>query len=163
MPIIRHGGDRAATNVVCGYLICDHPLFDPRLWALPPVFVVRPPDGAAREWVQASITYAMQQTALIAENRFEAPTMVPELLLIEVLKLHLTCTPADQTGWLHALGDPVLAPALAATHASPERKWNLVRSGRQQVIQTGRQGWRLARGAFMPDPRSLDRMQHPRR
>jgi hypothetical protein len=30
----------------------------------------------------------MQQTALIAENRFEAPTMVPELLLIEVLKLH---------------------------------------------------------------------------
>jgi AraC-like DNA-binding protein len=134
MPIIRHGGDGAATNVVCGYLICDHPLFDPRLRALPPVFVVRPPDGAAREWVQASITYAMQQTALIAENRFEAPTMVPELLLIEVLKLHLTSTPADQTGWLHALGDPVLAPALAAIHASPERKWNLVSLAKQAQV-----------------------------
>jgi hypothetical protein len=60
----------------------------------------------------------MQQTALIAENRFEAPTMVPELLLIEVLKLHLASTPADQTRWLHALGDPVLAPALAAIHVS---------------------------------------------
>jgi hypothetical protein len=73
----------------------------------------------------------MQQTAPIAENRFEAPTMVPELLLIEVLKLHLTSTPADQTGWLHALGDPVLAPALAAIHASPERKWNLVSLAKQ--------------------------------
>ena len=126
MPIIRHGGEGTATNVVCGYLRCDHPLFDPRLRALPTVFVVRPPEGPARDWVHASITYAMQQTALVAKDRFEAPTMVSELLLVEVLKLHLAETPADQTGWLHALRDPVLAPALAAIHASPERKWNLL-------------------------------------
>jgi AraC-like DNA-binding protein len=50
----------------------------------------------------------------------------PELLLIEVPKLHLATTPADQTGWMRALRDPVLAPALASIHASPERKWNLV-------------------------------------
>jgi AraC-like DNA-binding protein len=134
MPVIRHGGDGAATHVVCGYLSCDHPLFDPRLRALPPVFVVRPPEGPARDWVRASITYAMQQTALVAKDRFEAPTMVPELLLVEVLKLHLAETPADQTGWLHALRDPVLAPALAAIHASPERKWNLLGLAREAGV-----------------------------
>ncbi len=103
MPVIRHGGHGAATHVVCGYLTSDHPLFDPRLRALPPVFVVRPPEGPARDWVRASISYAMQQTALVADNRFEAPTMIPELLLVEVLKLHLASTPADETGWLRAL------------------------------------------------------------
>jgi AraC-like DNA-binding protein len=126
MPVIRHGGHGAATHVVCGYLMCDHPLFDPRLRALPPVFVVRPPEGPARNWVGASINYAMQQTALVGKDRFEAPTTIPELLLVEVLKLHLAAMPGDQTGWLHALGDPVLGPALAAIHTSPERKWNLV-------------------------------------
>jgi AraC-like DNA-binding protein len=134
MPVIRHGGNGAATHVVCGYLICDHPLFDPRLRALPPVFVVRPPQGPARDWVRASITYAMQQTALVAMDRFEAPTMIPELLLVEVLKLHLAATPGDHTGWLHALRDPVLALALAAIHTSPERKWNLLSLAREASI-----------------------------
>jgi len=134
MPVIRHGGHGAATHVVCGYLICDHPLFDPRLRALPSVFVVRPPEGPARDWVRASINYAMQQTALVAEDRFEAPTMVPELLLIEVLKLHLAASPADKNGWLHALRDPVLAPALAAIHTAPERKWNLLSLAREASV-----------------------------
>ena len=134
MPVIRHGGHGAATEVVCGYLTCDHPLFDPRLQALPPVFVVRPPDGPARDWVRASISYAMQQTALVAKDRFEAPTNISELMLVEVLKLHLATTPADKTGWLRALRDPVLAPALAAIHASPEHKWNLLSLARQASV-----------------------------
>ena len=126
MPVIRHGGPGPSTHVVCGYLTCDHPLFDPRLRALPPVFVVRPPEGAARDWIRASISYAVQQTELVTDDRFEAPTRIPELLLTEVLKLHLATTPADKTGWLRAMRDPVLAPALAAMHASPESRWNLL-------------------------------------
>jgi AraC-like DNA-binding protein len=126
VPVMRHGHGGAATHVICGYLVCDDPLFDPRLRALPPVFVVRPPEGPARDWVRASIDYAMQQTTLVAADRVAAPTQIPELLLLEVLKLHLASTPADQTGWLYALRDPVLAPAVAAIHASPEHKWNLM-------------------------------------
>ncbi len=134
MPVIRHGGPGPATHVVCGYLICDHPLFDPRLRALPPVFVVRPPDGPARDWVRASISYAAYETTLVAEDRFEAPTNVPELLLIETLKLHLASTPSSESGWLLALRDPVLAPALAAIHAAPDRKWNLLDLAREAHV-----------------------------
>jgi AraC-like DNA-binding protein len=134
MPVVRHGEGGSATQVICGYLVCEDPLFDPRLRALPPVFVVQPPEGPAREWVRASITYAMQQTTLVAEDRIESPTQIPELLLREVLKLHLATAPADETGWLHALRDPVLAPALAAIHTSPEHKWNLVTLARKATV-----------------------------
>jgi AraC-like DNA-binding protein len=134
MPVIRHGQGGSPTQVICGYLACDDPLFDPRLRALPRVFVVRPPVGPARDWVSASIKYAAQQTALISADRFEAPTQIPELLLVEVLKLHLATAPAGRTGWLHALRDPVLAPALAAIHASPERKWNLLALAREATV-----------------------------
>ena len=40
-PVIRHGSGGDRTDVVCGYLAADDPLFDPALRALPPVFVVR--------------------------------------------------------------------------------------------------------------------------
>ena len=76
----------------------------------------------------------MQQTDLVAPDRFKAPTNVPELLLMKVLKLHLATMPVDQTGWLHALRDAVLAPALAAIHASPERKWNLLTLAREASV-----------------------------
>jgi AraC-like DNA-binding protein len=134
MPVIRHGEGGAETDLICGYLVSDDPLFDPRLRALPPVFVVRPPDGAARDWVRASIDYAYQQTALVGSDRVEAPTQIPELLLLEMLKLHLASAPADRTGWLSALRDPVLAPALAAIHSFPERKWNLVALAREATV-----------------------------
>jgi AraC-like DNA-binding protein len=134
MPVIRYGEGGPQTDVVCGYLTCEHPLFDPRLRALPPVFVVSPPDGAAREWVKASIAYAAQQTSLVTEASMSAPTQVPELLLVEVLRLHLATAPAETTPWLRALDDPVLAPALAAIHGAPEQKWNLLGLAREAAV-----------------------------
>lgn len=125
MPMIRYGEGGQATNVVCGYLICEDPMFDPRLRVFPPVFVVSPPAGPAREWVKASIEYAVQQTMQVGVNRFEAPPQVPELLLVEILKLHLASSPAADQGWARAIRDPILAPALAAIHGSPERKWSV--------------------------------------
>jgi AraC-like DNA-binding protein len=111
--------------VICGYLVSDDPLFDPRLRALPPVFVVRPPAGTARDFVRASIDYALQQTAQVAPDRIAAPTQIPQLLLVEVLKLHLANAPAAEHGWLRALRDPVLTPALARIHGDPARKWTV--------------------------------------
>jgi AraC-like DNA-binding protein len=52
-------------------------------------------------------------------------TRLPELVVIEVLKAHLAQAPAADDGWLAALRDPVLAPALAALHAAPDRRWTV--------------------------------------
>jgi AraC-like DNA-binding protein len=125
MPVIHHGAGGPETHVVCGYLTSDDPLFDPRLRALPPVFVVHPPSGSARQFVRASVDYALQQTSQVDVDRFAAPTEIPQLLLREVLKIHLAGAPAAERGWLNALRDPVLAPALAAMHGTPSRKWSV--------------------------------------
>ena len=126
MPLVRYGdgdGDDTLT-MVCGYLTSDVPLFDRRLGVFPPAFVVTPA-GPARPWVQASIEYALQQTTQIEVDRFEVPVHVPELLLTEVLRLHLAGAPVAEQGLLSALRDPVLAPALAAIHETPQRKWTV--------------------------------------
>jgi AraC-like DNA-binding protein len=121
MPIIRHGQGGSRTDVVCGFLHSDDVLFDPALRALPPVFVVRPPEGPAARWVEANISFALEQ----AGERGLPSTRLPELLLVEILRLHLSTAPAADRGWLAALRDPVLALALARLHAEPARRWSI--------------------------------------
>ena len=53
MPIVRHGEGGPRTDVVCGFLYSEDPLFDPALNAFPPAFVVRPPPGPAQNWFDA--------------------------------------------------------------------------------------------------------------
>ena len=130
MPVLRYGRDGSETDVVCGYLHSRDPLFDPALRALPPVFVVSP-TGPAAQWVRANVEYALEQTSAGALG---IPTRLPEVLLVEVLRLHLASAPAVHQGWAAALRDPVLAPALAAMHRRPERKWTVELLARESLV-----------------------------
>jgi AraC-like DNA-binding protein len=126
MPLLRHGGGGRRTEVVCGYLHSLDPLFDPAMRALPPVFVVHLTDGPAARWVRASIDYALADAA-VPTNLSPSPlaTRLPELLLSEVLRTHLATAPAIDHGWIAALHDPLLGPALAALHADPAAPWTV--------------------------------------
>ena len=125
LPLLRHGGGGAQTELVCGYLHSEDPLFDPALRALPRAFVVRLPDGAASRWVQASITYALEHTVPSNAGATPAAVRLPELVLVEVLRAHLATAPAINGGWLLALRDPVLGPALSLLHEAPEHRWSV--------------------------------------
>ena len=125
MPVIRHGADGELTDVVCGYLHSRDPLFDPGLRVFPQVFVVRPPDGPAADWVRANVAYALEQTEVAPSTPGIVMSRLPELLLVEVLRLHLASAPAADRGWLAALNDPVLRPALSLLHSAPERRWTV--------------------------------------
>ena len=123
MPIVRYGEGGPRTDVVCGCLYSKDLLFDPALKAFPPVFVVRPTAGPARAWFDASVAYALEASS--GQGRGLPSTKLPELLIIEVLRLHLANAPAADRGWFAALRDPVLAPAMKAIHMAPERKWTV--------------------------------------
>ncbi len=124
LPVLRHGAGGERTDVVCGYLFSEDPLFDPRMGVFPPVFVVSPPEGPVAEWVESSVRYALAVTESGSPGR-PPSTRLPELLLIEVVRIHLATAPATDHGWTAALRDPVLAPALALLHARPEEKWTV--------------------------------------
>jgi len=125
LPLLRHGGGGERVELVCGYLYSEDPLFDPAMRALPPAFVVRLPDDAGAGWVRASITYALEHAVPSNATTNPITTRLPELVLIEVLRAHLASAPAADRGWLAALRDPVLAPALSLLHTSPEHKWTV--------------------------------------
>ena len=133
MPVIRHGADGALTDVVCGYLHSQDPLFDPGLRVFPPVFVVRPPEGPAADWVRANVAYALERSGDGSAGSI-VMSRLPELLLVEVLRLHLASAPAADEGWLAALNDDVLRPALALMHNNPERHWTVSVLARETAV-----------------------------
>jgi AraC-like DNA-binding protein len=155
MPVIRYGEGGNATEIVCGYLTSDDPLFDPSLRALPPVFVVSPTTPTAQAFVRANIDYALHQTSLVGADRVEVPTEVPRLLLAEILRIHLSSAPAAQSGWLRALRDPVLAPALSALHADPGRKWTVSELARAALVSVSSLDQRFRDLLGMPPIRYL--------
>jgi AraC-like DNA-binding protein len=133
MPVLLHGAGGDRTDIVCGHMHSEDPLFDPAMRAFPPVFVVRVPDGPAARWVASSINYALEVTT----ESLPAPpssTRLPELLLTEVLRIHLANAPMAEHGWIAALHDQVLAPAMAALHAAPEKKWTLAEIARAATV-----------------------------
>ncbi len=134
MPVIRHGRGGEQTDLVCGFLHSEDALFDPNLRVFPPAFVVRPPPGPAADWVRANVDYALAQADASPLGPDAIPTRLPEMLLVEVLRLHLATAPALDGGWVAALHDPVLNPALAALHAAPAHKWTVAELARSATV-----------------------------
>ncbi len=124
-PVIRYGGGGVRTSVVCGYLHCDDPIFAPMIGALPPLFRVRPPAGPAAAWVAASIQYAVDASLGRQPSSTGVAVRLPELLFIEVLRLYLESGSPLGAGWLAALRDPIVGPALIELHAEPARRWTV--------------------------------------
>jgi AraC-like DNA-binding protein len=134
LPVLRHGAGGGRTDVVCGYLESKDPLFDPRMRSLPPIFVVRPPEGPLARWVRSSVEYALELSAAAPSAEHTRGARLPELVLVEVLRLHLASAPAVERGWIGAVRDPVLAPALARLHAEPERKWTVAELAAESTV-----------------------------
>lgn len=133
LPVLHHGDGGRRTDIVCGYLHSEHPLFNPVLHALPPLFLVRPPEGPAAAWIRSSVEYALATASPVPQDDPTA-TRLSELVLLETLRLHLATAPAIDTGWLAALTDPVLAPAMARLHTAPAHRWTVEQLARSVAV-----------------------------
>jgi AraC-like DNA-binding protein len=68
---------------------------------------------------------------LVAERTADQPgsllasAHLAQLLFIQILRAHIQTAGAMPAGWLRALGDKRIAPALRLMHGEPERAWHL--------------------------------------
>ena len=134
MPVVRHGGGGAPTRILCGYLHCDDLLFNPVLRVLPRLLHLQPTSGHAARWREASVRYAFEQAHRSAGARAALLARLPELVLVDCLRQYVESLPAEQTGWLAALKDSVLGPAMVLLHAEPAERWTVSRLARRVAV-----------------------------
>lgn len=99
------------------------------LRSLPPLIRVKTTDGRAR--LRGSIEMMMEE---MREARAGSSLMAQQLshmMLVQALRLHVEDQGQDTTGWLAALADPHVGPAIRAMHADPGRAWTVEALARQ--------------------------------
>ncbi|MBS0430660.1 MAG: AraC family transcriptional regulator [Proteobacteria bacterium] len=92
--------------------------------ALPPWIHVpaASPQAASFRWLLQEL---VQERAAGLPGTQLASAQLAQLLFIQILRAHLQASGPLQAGWLRALGDPRLAPALRLMHGDPARSWRL--------------------------------------
>ena len=120
-PQLGDGGDFAYVG--------GHVLLDPlsgRLLAdvLPPWIHVQAasPQAINFRWL---LDQLVEERASGLPGALLASAQLAQLLFIQILRAHLKTATHMPVGWLRAMGDPRISPALRLMHAEPARSWHL--------------------------------------
>lgn len=112
------------TKLVCGCFQLESLPDDPLLAALPPVMHAR---SLVREigWLGETIKVLDRESASEEPGADTVVNRLCDALFVFVLRRLLAELPAGERGWLHALVDPQLGPALRAIHEKPADPWTV--------------------------------------
>ena len=90
---------------------------------LPPVVHIRKEaDQAALRW---SVERMMHELQNPQPGNFLVAQHLAHMMMIQALRIHLAEGMEGGVGWLFALADKQMAPAISAMHADPAHRWSL--------------------------------------
>jgi AraC family transcriptional regulator, alkane utilization regulator len=124
VPTIRRVADGELCRILCVYLRCDMPLFDPLTQALPKLILMRS-GGPSPSFVDTLIRKLIDEASTVRAGSASYTARMTELLFVEIIRSHLDQLGSDSTGWLAALNDRYIASVLSAFHSAPSHSWTL--------------------------------------
>ncbi|WP_050425171.1 AraC family transcriptional regulator [Bradyrhizobium tropiciagri] len=130
LGFIRHGGRaKPLSAMLCGNFTVSRPLFGNVLELLPRVLLLKP--TADSGWLEAILRRLMSESATERPGQRVALSRLTEVLFVEVLRSWIASLGPGEGGWLGAISDPHIGPALKLIHENPERPWALSDLGRR--------------------------------
>lgn len=130
--VTREGGGRpGGADYICGFLGCDMRPFNPLLATLPRLLRVRWSGPGGNDLLGRLIDLALADASLPRMGGESVRLGLSELIFIEVIRLSLQSLPAQETGWLSGLKDPLIGKVLTLIHASPAQPWTLAGLARE--------------------------------
>ncbi|WP_218135585.1 AraC family transcriptional regulator [Nonomuraea jiangxiensis] len=114
-----------STVIIGGHVALNATGEELLLAALPPLTRIGA-ESAEAPVVQWILDRLLHELHAERPGTHHASHQYAQLLLVEVLRSTLAASPESfPAGWLRALADPHLAPALRRMHADPGRRWHL--------------------------------------
>ncbi|MGH8234980.1 MAG: cupin domain-containing protein, partial [Rhodanobacteraceae bacterium] len=113
-------GNGGTTSLICGFLGCDRHAFEPLFRSLPPTFKFK-----LGSQLDSIVRYAVVDTLDNRPGSASLRVRFAELLFMEALRWYMESLPANATGWLAGLRDPLVGRAMHALHQAPCRRWSV--------------------------------------
>ncbi len=131
--ILRHGGGGSPTTLICGAVRFDHPAARNLVEILPQILHVEA--GSPHTERRPAILGLMGAEARELRPGGEAViTRLGDVLVIQAIRSWLETDPAARVGWLGALQDRQIGPAIALIHRDPARAWTVASLANQLAM-----------------------------
>ena len=135
LGLIRHGGgEQPLATMICGNFTVARPSRGSVLELLPPLLLLKPTEDGG--WLEAILQRMVSEAALERPGQGVALSRLTEVLFVEVLRSWIKSLGPGEGGWLGAMADPHIGPALQLIHERPDRPWTLGELG--QSVGLGR-------------------------
>ena len=122
--VVRHGGNaQPYSTMICGKFTVARPSRNSVLELLPPVLLLKPTEDG--EWLEAILRRMVSESARERPGQGVALSRLTEVLFVEVLRSWIKSLGPGEGGWLGAMADPHIGPALQLIHERPDRPWTL--------------------------------------
>jgi AraC-like DNA-binding protein len=129
LGVVRHGGAQPLSTMICGNFSVARPSRGSVLELLPPVLLLKPTEDGG--WLEAILQRMVSESALERPGQGVALSRLTEVLFVEVLRSWIKSLGPGEGGWLGAMADPHIGPALQLIHERPDQPWTLDHLGQR--------------------------------
>lgn len=123
LGVVRHGAAQPLSTMICGNFTVARPSRGSVLELLPPVLLLKPTEDGG--WLEAILKRMVSESAIERPGQDVALSRLTEVLFVEVLRSWIKSLGPGEGGWLGAMADPYIGPALQLIHERPDRPWTL--------------------------------------
>ena len=132
---LRVGGDGALTELMCGGMKFENAKSDPLLAVLPPFIHVKANGRSAPPWLRATLSHLQDELDSKRPGERVVVTRLADILFIQAVRAFFGANPdASASGWLTAVRDRQIGPALAILHNEPHRPWTVASLARRVAL-----------------------------
>jgi AraC-like DNA-binding protein len=121
---LEHGGNGAASVLVCGSFFFEHGNGHPLLALLPKVMHIAVRGTSQEASLRATVCSLVAEAAAMRPGAETVISRLTDILFVHVLRQLLEQQHA-QPRWLAALNDRGIAPAMALIHSNPQQGWTV--------------------------------------
>ncbi len=129
--VLRHGGGGEATTLVCGAVRFDHPAAQELVRLLPRVIHIQAWSSPEAQWMQSTLRLMASEASECRPGGEAVLTRLADILVIQAIRSWIADNPGAQTGWLGALQDDRIGPALLLIQRNPARPWTIASLARE--------------------------------
>jgi len=133
--VVRAGGGGHVTRFVCGGMQFENGDTNPLVVTLPPVLHVKAAEQNARPWLDLTVKHVLAELDSGDIGMAEVVTRLVDILFIQAVRSYFEEN-ADtaEFGWLAAVRDQRIGPALALLHGQLEQPWTITSLARRVAM-----------------------------